>query len=649
MVKAFVGHSFTADDKNLVLSVTEFLDAFKSANSTFDWMHAESARSEDVVDKVLPMLRQCDVFIGICSRKERVATPSLFRKSRWKKSDSVIEESKLEWKTSDWIIQEIAIAREREMRLILLIEDGVRTPGGLHGNLEYIQFQRENIGGAYVRMTQMLGSILVGVQGTAGIDSKLAPPQKPLTDEQAEQKGDPLLREPDESWQAHDYYVAIFHAIFLENEDYLERVRVAFTASEIGLSDNGLLKWQARKEYSLLVLDKGGSLEILEKLVSQGREDPEIISLHARVLNHFKDQRGAAKLYEEAAQVALAIKDYRIASINLFNAVDLACKLKDEKEVRRLVEILVNFPKDDKEVTETVLRAMELLAKIKNHPLIRIAAMEHQVAIDPTDADKRFSLAYAYSEIDDDFATLMHYLAIPDARRSETVWNNLGVARQALKLPVLAIDAYQIAGRKNNSLAMSNLAQAYIGAGFYSEAQAVCQKGLDFDDPHENLPSTFAQIKATRGEEQKVEDSAVESAEPRSRLMQKFGEGALGKIKSPLSINWTSPQGFLTLSEIDDEIEMRGQYVQSMDGLFGLVNTPPAIYELKIKGTLYGRTAMGTIQRKKQGESSTSGLLALDITAPKPIIFFFSDDCRTIHAIENPGKTFREFFITAVV
>jgi predicted metalloendopeptidase len=45
MVKAFVGHSFTPDDKNLVLSVTEFLDAFKTANSAFDWMHAEPLES----------------------------------------------------------------------------------------------------------------------------------------------------------------------------------------------------------------------------------------------------------------------------------------------------------------------------------------------------------------------------------------------------------------------------------------------------------------------------------------------------------------------------------------------------------------------------------------------------------------------------
>jgi len=650
MAKAFVGHSFTEDDKNLVLSVTEFLEAFTGSHSTFSWMHAEAARPEDIVDKVLPMLRSCDIFVGICSKKERVAPPAFFRRSFWTKTTSVINDSKLQWKTSDWIIQEIAIARDREMHLVLLLEEGVRPPGGLHGNVEYIPFQRENMSGAYVRLTQMLGAILGKGAGALGADSKMTLPEMPRTEEQPEHKNDTLRRPPQTSWRATDYNMGLLHAVLLEDEEYLETLRAAFALSEFGLRDGGLAKWEARKEYSLLVLDKGGSVEKLTKMVNQHRADPDMVSMLARVLSHFNDERGAAKLHEEAARAAVATHNLDAASSNLLIAIESACKTRDEAEARRLIEILTGLPSESNEVKEARLRAIASLGKFKDHPLIRIAAMEYQVSIDPTDADKRFSLAYAYSETDDDAVTLMHYLAIPNARRTESAWNNLAVARQGLKLPVLAIDAYQVADSEGSSLAMSNLAQAYIKAGFYSEAEAMCKKGLESRDPNENLPATFAQIKATRGEEKKIEEAAIVEAEPRSRVMQGFGEGTLGTIKSPLPVRWTGPQGPLTLTHSTDEIVISGQYAQQQNSLsraIGLINKPDT-YELTIKGTIYGRTAVGTIERNKQGEPRTSTALGLNLNTPTTAMFLLSEDCRTIHVMENPGKNLRQFTITAI-
>jgi hypothetical protein len=46
------------------------------------------------------------------------------------------------WKTSDWIIQEIGLAIGKELNLILLLEKGVESPGGLQGDIEYIPFDR---------------------------------------------------------------------------------------------------------------------------------------------------------------------------------------------------------------------------------------------------------------------------------------------------------------------------------------------------------------------------------------------------------------------------------------------------------------------------------------------------------------------------
>ncbi|SFU29653.1 hypothetical protein SAMN05216350_101171 [Polaromonas sp. YR568] len=648
MAKAFVGHSFTDDDKKLVLSVTEFLEAFKGSNPAFVWVHAEGARPEDIVDKVLPMLRSCDIFIGICSKKERVATSSSFRSALWNKKLQVIEESSLQWKTSDWIIQEIAIAREREMRLILLLEVGVRAPGGLHGNVEYIQFQRDNMSNAYLRLTQMLGAILV--QAPPPQISDVAAPEHSQTGEAPKSTDESPLSAPKATWEAIDYEMALFHAILFEDDEYLQTVNEAFSASELSKRENGFSRWEARKEYSLLILDKGGSFVNLEKMVNQHRTDHAMVSMLARAVSHFNDDRGAIKLHEEAAIAATKAGSVGAAARSLATAVELCCKVKDEVEARRIMSLLAALPATDTDVRDARLRATALMAKFKGHPLLRIAALEYQVALAPSDADKRFALAYAYSEADDVPATLLHYLAIPDARRNDTAWNNLGVARQSLKLSVLAIEAFNTAEQKGNTLSMSNLALAYLKAGFYSEAEAMCKKGLEGPDPHDNLPSTFAQIKGARIDEKKQEESAIEEAEPRSRLMKELGRGMLDPLPDLVSTQWMGPECPLTLMRIGDQIELRGQYEQQPNALFralgGLASTDT--YDLIVKGTLYGRAAVGTIERKKKGETTTSTALALGLHGPSDALILFADDARSIGVVENPGKNEKKFKIDVV-
>jgi len=63
-------------------------------------------------------------------------------------------------KTSDWIIQEIGLAVGLNMDLILLLENGVREPGGLQGNIEYIPFNREAPEKSFNKILEMIKSIL---------------------------------------------------------------------------------------------------------------------------------------------------------------------------------------------------------------------------------------------------------------------------------------------------------------------------------------------------------------------------------------------------------------------------------------------------------------------------------------------------------
>src|SRR5436305_2023268 len=70
------------------------------------------------------------------------------------------ERNALIWKTSDWITQEIGLAIGKGLNLILLIEDGVRNPGGLQGNIEYIAFQRASPEEAFGKLLEMIRALL---------------------------------------------------------------------------------------------------------------------------------------------------------------------------------------------------------------------------------------------------------------------------------------------------------------------------------------------------------------------------------------------------------------------------------------------------------------------------------------------------------
>src|SRR3990172_4939174 len=143
VLRAFVGHSFTEDDQPVVGTFLKYLDQLSRSSLSFSWQHAEPAEPKLLADKVLALMADKNVFVAICTKKERVISASRLKVgglfSRFLKG----RPDDFEWKTSDWMIQEIGLARGKNLYLILLIENGLRAPGGLQGDVEYIQFDRE--------------------------------------------------------------------------------------------------------------------------------------------------------------------------------------------------------------------------------------------------------------------------------------------------------------------------------------------------------------------------------------------------------------------------------------------------------------------------------------------------------------------------
>jgi len=133
----FVGHSFAKDDDVVNDIVIRFLVAYG-----LDVVTGERPSANTVSAKVRNRIEQCDAFLGIFSRRDKIAR-------------------KPEWGSSPWIVDEKAYALAKNKKLILLRELGVQSIGGLQGDYEYLEFERTNMGDLLVRLLETLKGLNV--------------------------------------------------------------------------------------------------------------------------------------------------------------------------------------------------------------------------------------------------------------------------------------------------------------------------------------------------------------------------------------------------------------------------------------------------------------------------------------------------------
>jgi len=161
-LKAFVGHSFNEDDKEINLTFFEFFDSLKDS-ANLEWEHAEDAESVGLSEKVKKKMEGKDLFIGIFTKKDKkIEEKKLRKKIGGKKCCGSAND--FSWATSEWTIQESGYALGRDLKLLFLIEEGVNISAGLHADIEWVQFNRENSTRCFRKINQLVGSIIKGTK-----------------------------------------------------------------------------------------------------------------------------------------------------------------------------------------------------------------------------------------------------------------------------------------------------------------------------------------------------------------------------------------------------------------------------------------------------------------------------------------------------
>lgn len=642
-LRAFVGHSFTDDDAVVVGKFLKYLDQLAELRPNFSWEHAESAEPRVIDEKVMRLFASKNLFIGICTKKERFIAPNALRPSVLSRKRLNAAEEDFGWKTSDWIIQEIGLAIGRGLHVILLVEKGLRSPGGLQGNLERIEFERDAPEKIFGKLVEMISALSPKAETTtlAEPESRLSPPGKKDIAPSAE-GADWAIPKPD--WRRSDYEFALMHFVAIDDKANVKAISDQYIATELGAQVQNRKTWDAYKEYLYLVFGKGGTLSRLTKLADENPDSSEISKYVAHIYRQYQDYGKAAVAFERAAGVAGDIHD----ELQLLG--EAACahqEANDAPGALALITLMKSKSVDTGQGEAEVLRAERKLAEMTKDDEILIGTMERLLDLDPADIDTRFALAYKYSEQGNDNLAAMHYARIPFSERSAVTWNNLGVAFDQMGLPAKSVNAYRKSEKMSETLAMSNLANKLIGTGFLTEAQKICDEALKLKEIHKNIGKTLGRIKEVPEEEDKKETDAINKARPISEFYKEFGRAVAMPIPHSLATRWQGPDCILDITLAGSAFSATGTYERSsLGGLFALAiygggdasGKPEGAsvrYRIEYQGIARGKAIVASVVREKEGEQAKASSLLGSGEDRLTVLMVLSDDGSEIRVFEK--------------
>jgi len=644
-IRAFVGHSFEDEDVPVVSKFLRYFEQLSKLNQNFTWQNAEPAEPKLLTTKVRQLFVDKNLFIGICTKREAVVSRDALSYVTFRHGYMKARKEEFQWKTSDWIIQEIGLAIGRGMEIILLIEEGARPPGGLQGDLEYIPFTRDAIGESFQKIAEMITSLTP--KNTA---LSLAEPESRSP---PEEKSDPSSANndwitPKPEWTLDDYQFGFFHCIFKDRQDDANQINDAFLSSTINSEEATKIRWEAYKEYISIMFDKGGDLQRLKRMAESNLQDADINYYLARILDKYERHEEAAIAFTKAATE----ESNKSLAVNYFGEAARAYQKAGKIEaVEKIVNRLKELANENGLEVES-LNSQRQLAELTNSNELLIATMERLLATDPTNHDLRFKLAYKYSELEIDNLSMFHYLKIPQESRSAASWNNLGVAFDKNSLQAKSVAAYRKAENMDETLAMSNLANKYLTAGFLDEAKQLCEKALALPNSHKNVATTLASIKEVPEKERESSESLLKKAKPISEYYIDLGHAATKGVWPYAVAKWQSPDCVLTPKREGSKMTATGSYIRENAGLRGLLfgavgaeNTAESqIYSVTYTGSIEGHAFIGHVVRNIEGEEPKLSSLVGASKEEIKCLMILDDDEIEIRVLEQKGTDTPRFY-----
>lgn len=128
----FVAHSFKEENNYLIEKFLKFLQTFDIAISL-----GSEVNTNSISEKIKKKIDDSDIVLGIMTKDEQNAEGN--------------------WSASKWIVEELAYSLgNKDREIIRLIESGCDKEGRIFGDREYIEFHKEDISDALIKLAEVL-------------------------------------------------------------------------------------------------------------------------------------------------------------------------------------------------------------------------------------------------------------------------------------------------------------------------------------------------------------------------------------------------------------------------------------------------------------------------------------------------------------
>ena len=437
---------------------------------------------------------------------------------------------------------------------------------------------------------------------------------------------------PKPEWAGYHYAAAFEWSILISDEESADAINKAYLATEVASQDENKNTWKAFCEYTRLKFGKGGTLANLKALAEKHPNSCGVLKYLAEGFEQYKDYAGAASVYEVAAvKTQNEIEQLRL----LTNAAAAHAQAGAAEAAVKVIDRMKAQVQTSGVGEEELLNALKEVAAVGKEDEELLAIMERMVDLDPSDTRARFSLAYKHAEVGNNDLALFHYLRIPYHERDPRAWNNLGVAFDHFNLSAKSVQSYRTAEAAGETLAMSNLAQKLITAGFLPEAQKQCDAALQIENYHKNIPHTMARLKNCLEEEGKKEAELLEKAKPISDFYIEYGRALSRGTLHDLAKHWKAPDCRLEATLQGSEFEARGSYEQMGSLAYALLGPgvkPSSVhYQVEYHGSLRGCTIEGSVIREREDERQKV----------KPILGANENEARILMVVSDNGNEIR--------
>jgi|GEM_PF-6248729 len=503
-ISAFVAHGFLDSDKVVWNYIESQLRAIKTTGKWFDFEDGEPSEDKSIGDKVRERIDIHPIFIGLFTRRQLLGSQQVSDAFSYRFASAFRDLfSAPAYSTSNWVIQESGYAIAKKKHLIFMVENGVHEFPQLQNNLEIIFFRRDQIDGAVTKLMQMLVGVqaqCAGEEGTPAMNE-----MESSTANSKETPGNPIIH--------NDPKDELFNKVL---KKVLDKDIIGGRAIIDSLPDNDeRVELEAFYYFMAFQIGEQSAIQSLMDLAKSNPKLPFPQRRLGQIREQLKDYINAAETFKIAADLTIdpAIKISRIC--------DAALSYAHAKKITDATELLKNILKRTSDITTKckLFKTLGDIAKIENQKHIATAYWEKALELNPFDTDIRFSIAYQYSELGLNYLSIFHYKNYSVQKENPGVYNNLGVAYGSIKLPGKANKYYRQATEKHETLAMSNLANNYMNAGFLEDARKLIQDAQKEENISDNIGKSLARL-AELGNEENAKNEEIEAQAMQQRDFQ---------------------------------------------------------------------------------------------------------------------------------